>query len=335
MADAQADGGASDTYRAVMWMNGTGGECNKENLCIQELKKSDLGALGDDEVLIRVSAFALNPVDYKMNQLFPDYPKKHITGSDAAGTIIKVGANVSDFKEGDAVFMNSQLQYGTAAELVKASVNVIGKYDAESMSFATAAALPLVTITAMDAVNALGELHEATVMINGASGGVGTMAVQICKNVKGYKVIGICSGTNIDMVKFLGADACINYKEQDFAECEEKLDGFLDLVGGKHVWDKAGPLLEEDKRFVTIAGDDPTFASEDGKKSTAARAEELEKYVFVFYSTTREKLEQIAWWVKEGKVKARIDTVYKAKEIVAAMTALKSHRATGKIVLTW
>merc|ERR1719493_60513 len=94
-----------------------------------------------------------------------------------------------------------------------------------------AAGLPLVAVTAMDAINDLGQLEEGSViMINGASGGVGTMAVQIAANVKKYHVIGICSGKNVDMVKELGAAETINYREQNFSEYDGKIDGFLDLA---------------------------------------------------------------------------------------------------------
>eukprot|EP00493_Phyllostaurus_siculus_P025735 UN26080 len=120
-------------------------------------------------------------------------------------------------------------------------------------------------------------------MVNGASGGVGTIVTQICANVFGYHTIAICSGMNEDLVRMLGAREVINYKEQDFAEYGGKVQGFIDLVGGKSVWDKAQNLLDEGAFFSTIVGDDPTF--KDNSTTMARNNDQGNSYKFVFYAS--------------------------------------------------
>jgi len=248
------------SFKAAKVLNGTSADLtDAKNLAIVEVDPNTLGDFTDDDVLIKVEAFALNPVDYKMNDLFKEYPKEHIMCSDACGIVEAAGKN-ADFSEGDKVICNSMLQVGVAAEYIVMNKDLVAKIDAD-MSATDMAGVPLVSTTAYDAVVALGELGEgAKVMVNGASGGVGTMVTQICSNVFGYHTIGICSGKNEELVKSLGAKETINYKEMNFADYGEKINGFVDCAGGKSVWDSAENMLTENGKFATIVGDDPTLA---------------------------------------------------------------------------
>lgn len=322
-----------EEFKAVKILNGTSADLTDvANMAIVKMDPSSLGGFTDDDVLIKVDAFALNPVDYKMNALFPEWPTEHIICSDACGTVCSAGENAS-FQKGDKVMLNSNLKFGVAAEYIVINKDLVAKTD-DCMSIAEAAGLPLVSIIAFDAINALGDLKKGSrVMINGASGGTGTLVTQICSKVHGHHVIGICSGKNEDLVRGLGAAEVINYKEQDFAEYEAKIDGFVDCVGGIQAWNKAQGILKEGAIYATIVGDDPTLA--DNSASFARTADPEVNYKFVFYASNGDKLAQIAQMVKDGKIKPQTHATYPATEIHEAMKELKSKRAVGKIVLQW
>jgi len=331
-----------ENYTAIQMHNGSAADLTKEeNLNVVTLKRSSLGELGPDEVKVRVYAFALNPADTKLNQFSPQMSLEYVPCSDAAGAIIEVGGDVKNFEVGDSVFLNTQIgsdRYGTAAEIIIAKAAHVA-HRAESIKLVEAAGLPLVAVTALDAVNTLGDLAEgSTVYINGASGGVGTLAVQIAANVKKYKVFGICSGKNAEMVKGLGATDIINYKETNFVEYAEggKIDGFIDCVGYKETWTKACEILKDGAQFVTIAGDDPVFELGLGMDEVFARSQaDDNNYTFCFYNTTSDKLAKISSYVKNGLLKPMIHAVYSHTQIREAFKDLKTQRATGKIVVTF
>jgi len=335
MAEAEAQNPIANlkAFKAAKVLNGTNADLeDSKNLAIVEIDPKSLGTFTDDDVLIKVEAFALNPVDYKMNTLFAEYPTEHIICSDACGIVEAVGKNAG-FEKGDRVICNTNLKYGVGAEYIKVNKDLIAKVDA-GMNAEDMSGLPLVSTTAYDAVMALGDLEAgAKVMINGASGGVGTMVTQMCANVFQYHTIAICSGKNQNLVEMLGAREVINYKEQDFAEYGGKVQGFIDLVGGKSVWDKAQNLLEEGAFFSTIVGDDPTF--KDNSTTFARSNDEQTNYKFVFYTSNGEKLAQIVQMVKDEKLKPWVHADYPARMIRDAMKEMKSRRATGKIVVRW
>jgi len=336
MAEAEAQNPIANlkaVFKAAKVLNGTYADLeDSKNLAIVEIDSKSLGTFTDDDVLIKVEAFALNPVDYKMNTLFAEYPTEHIIGSDACGIVEAVGKN-GGFEKGDKVICNTNLKCGVGAEYIKVNKDLVAKIDA-GMKSEDMSGLPLVSTTAYDAIQALGDLEAgAKVMINGASGGVGTMVTQMCANVFKYHTIAICSGKNTELVQMLGAQEVINYKEQDFAEYDGKVQGFIDLVGGKMVWDKAKEILEENAMFSTIVGDDPTF--KDNSTTMARSNEENTNYKFVFYTSNGEKLAQIVQMVKDKSLKPRTHADYPARMIRDAMKELKSRRATGKIVVRW
>jgi len=320
-------------FKAAKILNGTNADLEDEaNLAIVEVQPSTLGDFTDDDVLIKVEAFALNPVDYKMNTLFAEYPTEHIIASDACGIVEAAGKNAK-FAKGDKVICNTNVKYGVGAEYIKVNKDLIAKIDA-GMESVDMAGLPLVATTAYDAVKSLGELEQGSkVMVNGASGGVGTIITQMCAKVFGWHTIGVCSGKNEDLVRMLGAEEIINYREADFADYPDKIHGFIDCVGGKEVWDKAQGMMMENATFSTIVGDDKTF--KDAATSAARSQSQDNCYNFVFYSSSGEKLAMIAEMVKNEQVKPWVHAEYPSKMIRDAMKELKSNRATGKIVLRW
>jgi len=312
--------------KAVMILNGSGSILEDgENVKIMDVPVKECS---EGKVKVQVQAFATNPVDLKINALMPQYPMEHIPCSDAAGTIVEVGSGVDNLQVGDQVFLNTNITVGTASEMIVVDSGVVARRG--DMTSVQAAGLPLVSVTAMDALNALGDLEEGSlIMINGASGGVGTMAVQIAVHVKGYRVIGVCSGKNEEMVKGLGAEEVINYKEQNFAEYDRKIDGFVELAT-PGTYEGAKQILKENAPYVTIA-----VASEEGmKKSMELSSDAAIQYEFVFYTTTAEKLDQIAAWVAEKKLKPMTHATFTMEQIMDAFKEQKTNRATGKIVVT-
>jgi len=312
--------------QAVKIMNGSGAIFgDEESVKIMDVPVEECS---EGKVKVQVQAFATNPVDLKINAILPEYPKEHIPCSDAAGVIVEVGSGVDNLQVGDQVFLNTNITVGTASEMIVVDSGVVARRG--DMTSIQAAGLPLVTVTAMDAINALGDLEEGSlIMINGASGGVGTMAVQIAVNVKGYRVIGICSGRNVDMVKDLGAEEVINYRESNFADYDGKIDGFIELATGG-TYEAAKQILKDNAPYVTIA----VAGEEDLKQSMELSNDETTPFTFVFYKTTAEKLDQIAAWVAEKKLKPMTHATYTMEQIMEAFKEQKTNRATGKIVVT-
>jgi len=318
----------------VMVMNGTKVDLtDPKNLSLEPLEHP--GECEAEEVLIQVHAFAFNPVDYKINTLMPNHPTKYICCSDAAGVVTQVGSKVERLAVGDSVYTNTFLKVGTAASMIKVPQNLVSKYFGNGggkIDYAEAAGVPLVAVTALDAVASLGDLEQgAKVIINGASGGVGLLAVQMCRN-KGYDVTGICSGKNADLVKSMGASEVINYREQDFGETETKFDGFIDCVGGKSVWDKGQRILKQNGPFITIVGDDKMF--EDSSPSVERTQDQTNAYQFIFYNPTSDKLDEIAKMISTGKLKVRYQE-HRLGQVHEAMKALKSKTRGGvKVVVS-
>jgi len=325
MADAETK------YQSVRIMNASGAIFDEEG---ENVKFVDVGAeeVGEGQVRVKVEAFAINPVDLKICEVLPDHAKEYVPCSDASGTIDAIGEGVDGFEVGDKVFLNTNLGTGTAAGMIVVKSSEVAKRG--DIGAVEAAGLPLVAVTAMDAINDLGQLEEGSViMINGASGGVGTMAVQIAANVKKYHVIGICSGKNIDMVKELGAAETINYREQNFTEYDGKIDGFLDLAVGYSNYENALSILKDNARFVTICEDNSTG---EGVKATMERsADPSNQYTFTFYNSSTEKLDAIRGWVEDGALKPKVHATFPVAKIMDAFKQQKTKRATGKIVVTF
>ena len=197
--------------------------------------------IAEDEVLVKVSAAGVNPLDWHYMRGAPyvmrlmsgiGAPSDPRIGTDFAGTVEAVGAKVTRFKRGDEVFGGAG---GTFSEYVTVRETRAITRKPSNTSFEQAAAVPIAAITALQALRDSGELQAGqSVLINGASGGVGTYAVQIAKSM-GAEVTGVCSTRNVDMVKSLGADFIVNYKKEDFVEDSKRYDLIIDNVGNRSV----------------------------------------------------------------------------------------------------
>src|SRR5881392_2899659 len=204
-------------------------------LQIREIKKP---APNDDQVLVKVRAVSINPLDWHFIEGRPYImrgmmggmrkPKNPRLGVDYSGTVEAVGKNVTQFKPGDEVFGNT---IGAFAEYLCPRADRAVAMKPANITFEQAAGIPVAGLTALQGLRDHGKVQPGQkVLINGASGGVGTFAVQIAKNL-GAEVTGVCSTRNVDLVKSLGADHVIDYTKENFTEGAQRYDVIFDLVG--------------------------------------------------------------------------------------------------------
>ncbi len=213
----------------------------------------------DDEVLVKVHAAAVNPLDWHYMRGSPylmrlgtglGAPKDTRLGVDFAGTVEAVGVNVKQFKPGDEVFGGKN---GAFAEYVTVREDRALVLKPANMTFEQSASVPIAAITALQALRDKGQLKPGQkVLINGASGGVGTFAVQIAKSL-GAEVTGVCSTRNLEMVRSIGADHVIDYTQEDYTENEQRYDLIIDNVGN-HSLLRNRRALEPDGIFVIVGG---------------------------------------------------------------------------------
>ena len=287
------------------------------------------------EVLVRVMANSVNAADWHMvrgKPLFSRFvlgllrPKHRILGVDIAGEVEAVGSGVSRFKPGDEVYANLlDHGYGGFAEYVSASEDAASLKPA-NLSFEEAAAVPMAAVTALQALRHHGEIQPGQkVLINGASGGVGTFAVQIAKSY-GAEVAGVSSTRNLDLVRSLGADHVVDYTTTDFTESGKRYDLIHDAVGNRSVGDLRGALAEGGKAAVTGFSSMAKMmgASLRGGKDVAQ----------VKAKVTAQDLEFLARLIEDGKVRPQIDRRCPFAEVPAAVAYVESGHARGKVVVS-
>src|SRR5256886_8919960 len=228
------------------------------NLKLQDIEKP---VPNDDQILVRVRAASVNPYDWHFVEGTPYVmramgvglrkPKDIRLGVDFAGTVEAVGKNVTQFKPGDEVFGG---RGGAFAEYVCRRATGAIALKPANVTFEQAAALNIAGITALQGIRDKGKVQAGQkVLINGASGGVGTFAVQIAKSF-GANVTGVCSTRNVDLVKSLGADQVIDYTKEDFTKGNERYDVILDNVGTGHSLSEYRKVLAPEGKYVQIGG---------------------------------------------------------------------------------
>src|SRR6266545_1670750 len=299
-----------------------------------------------DEVLVKVLAISVNPADWHSMRGKPLFsratlgllrPKHKILGVDIAGQVEAVGSAVTQFKPGDEVYANLLYRgYGGFAEYVSVPVDVMSLKPA-NLSFEEAAAVPMAALTALQGLRRHGEIQpEQKVLINGASGGVGTFAVQIAKSY-GAEVTGVTSTQNIDLVRSLGADHVVDYTTTDFVGGGRRYDLILDTVGNRSVPDLRGALAEGGKAAVTgftsaamlIRVSLRGGAGPGGSWSWGRRKD----IAMVSAHVTTKDLELLSELIEAGKVRPQIDRRYAFAEIPAAIAYLEQGHARGKVVV--
>jgi NADPH:quinone reductase-like Zn-dependent oxidoreductase len=295
----------------------------------------------NNEVLIRVHAASVNPLDWHYMRGAPYImrlesglrsPKSIRLGVDFAGTVEAVGKDVKRFKPGDDVFGGKR---GAFAEYVSVREDGALVLKPPNLTFEQAASVPIAAITALQGLRDKGRVQPGQgVLINGASGGVGTFAVQIAKSF-GADVTGVCSTRNVDMVRSIGADHVIDYTKEDFTKSGERYDLILDMVGNH-------PLLEDRRAlnpggiFVIVGG--PNDGQWLGPMVVPIKALFVspfvsQKFVPFLADLNAKDLTVLSDLMQAGKVKPVIDRRYKLSEVPAAMRYLEKGHARGKVVI--
>jgi NADPH:quinone reductase-like Zn-dependent oxidoreductase len=295
-----------------------------------------------DQVLIKVHASSVNPAEWYgvsgkplFVRLFNGIgaPKDSLVGYDVAGIVEVVGSNVTLFKPGDEVFGGAN---GALAEYVVAGEKRAIVAKPPNMSFEEAAAIPIAAITALQGLRDQGHLSAGKkVLINGASGGVGTYAVQIAKSF-GAEVTGVCSTRNVEMVRMLGADHVIDYTKEDFTEGAQRYDVILDNIGN-HGFTDLDDVMKADGTIVIVGGtkDEPFL----GPIKRVLWSKIVQPFIdpqiaFFLARVNKADLELLAGLVREGKMKTVIDKRYPLEETGAALEYLGGGHARGKVVVT-
>jgi NADPH:quinone reductase-like Zn-dependent oxidoreductase len=286
------------------------------------------------EVLVKVLAASVNAADWHVLRGKPLFsratlgllrPKHKILGGDVAGQVEAIGSGVARFKPGDEVYANLlDHGYGGFAEYVSVPVEVMASKPA-SLSFEEAAAVPMAAVTALQGLGRHGELQPTQkVLINGASGGVGSFAVQIAK-AYGAEVTGVTSTRNLDLVRSLGADHVVDYTTTDVVGGGRRYDRILDTVGNRSVPDLRGALAEGGKAAVT------GFTSVARLLGVSLRGGK--DIAQVQAHVTAKDLELLSELIEAGKVRPQIDRRYRFAEIPAAIAYLEQGRARAKVVI--
>jgi NADPH:quinone reductase-like Zn-dependent oxidoreductase len=279
-----------------------------------------------DEVLVKVRVAAVNPADWKIRDGMGEsfgFKLPLILGGDIAGTVEAVGVEVESFKPGDAVY-GMTLSGGFSggyAEYALAKADAIA-LKPESLNFEEAAAIPVAALTAWQAMFDLANLSSGQcILITGASGGVGSMAVQLAK-AKGAIVIGTASGRNEQFVRDLGADEFVDYTQQPFEQVVKDVDVVFDTIGND-TQERAFQTLKQSGFLVSSAG-----------TPSAEKAQEFGVgATFVFCKPNAPQLAEINQLIEEGKLKVHIETILPLTEVKKAHQLSQSGRTRGKIVL--
>ena len=294
----------------------------------------DTPAPSTDTVLVKVLAASANAADWHMLRGKPLFsratlgllrPKHQILGVDIAGRVEAVGSGVTRFQPGDEVYANLlDHGYGGFAEYVAVPVDVVALKPA-NLSFEEAAAVPMAGVTALQGLRRHGELRPAQqVLINGATGGVGTFAVQLAK-AAGAEVTGVTSTPNLELVRSLGADHVVDYTTTDFTRRGQRYDLILDTVGNRSVTDLKRALAAGGKAAVTGFTSVARLlevSMRGGKDVAQAQAH-----------VTAEDLELLSELIESDKVLPRIDRRYRFTDIPAAIAYLEQGRARAKVVV--
>lgn len=297
----------------------------------------------DDQVLIKVQAAALNPLDWRMMKGVPFIIRKLMKmqtpsveqpigiGRDVAGVIEAVGRNVTEFKVGDEVFGNCEAAVAEYA-CTKAS-RLVAK--PETVTFEHAASIPVAGLTALQGLRDKGKIQAGQkVLINGAAGGVGTFAVQIAKSSQA-EVTGVCSATNVEMVRSIGADKVIDYTQEDFTKTAERYDVIVDCVGNKSI-SECCRLLKPNGRYIMVgAGHEVSMLDilATAVKAVAQSSFSNQKAVMFIAKSKQQDLTLLGELVATGKITPVIDRVCKLEETPAALAYLERGHARGKVVI--
>ena len=301
---------------------------------VLELRNIDKPAVNDDEVLVRVHAAGVNAADcFIMRGQFPlrmvyglGKPRNGVRGTDVAGIVEAVGKDVKQFQPGDDVFGWCK---GSFAEYVCAGGNNFVSKPA-NLTFEQAASVPMAAFVALQALRDKGGVQPGQkVLINGASGGIGTFTVQIAKYF-GAEVTGVCSTRNVDMVRSIGSDHVIDYTQEDFTQNGQSYDFILDIV--------ANHSLSDTRRALTPKG---TLIPNSGTKGMGYIVKANVFSLFVAQKTrtfvsmpNNDDLAVLKELIEAGRVTPVIDRTYPLSETPEAIGYVEQGHTQGKVVIT-
>ena len=305
-----------------------------EVLELQEVAKP---TPGDDEVLVKIHASSVNYGDNALVRGKPliarlwsglQKPKHHIPGGDIAGQVEAVGRDVKQFKPGDEVYgdigahgFGAYAQYASAPEKALALKPV-------NISYAEAATAPQYAVVALQGLRDQGQIQQGQkVLVNGASGGIGTFAVQIAK-AYGAEVTGVCSGRNLELVRSLGADHVIDYTEEEFTEMDQRYDVILDIVANRSITDYTRALSPKG-RYVAVA-----FNSSSLLLGSFISRKEGKKVSSLVHKQNTGDLVYMKELIEAGKVVPVIDRSFPLSEAAEAFRYFSEGHPSGKVVIT-
>lgn len=305
-----------------------------------ELQDVEKPEVTDDGLLVRVRAASVNRVDWYDVTGTPWIarpmtglrgPKSRFTGRDFAGTVEAVGKDVTDLHPGDEVF-GGKKGGGSFAEYVGVPAEVARK--PAGMTFEEAAAVPVAALTALQGLRDHGQLQPGQkVLVNGASGGVGTFAVQIAKAL-GAEVTGVCSTRNVEQARSLGADHVIDYTREDFTRTGRRYDLILDIAGSKP-WSQCRRVLNPNAILVIVGAEGSRLMGPLGHiaKVRLGALRGSQKAVFFVANFNGPDLAVLSELLETGKVKPVVEKRYELVEVAEALRYMGEGHARGKIVI--
>jgi len=300
---------------------------------VLRLREVEKPITNDDEILMKVHSASVNRADSHGLRGTPFMariilgglikPKVKILGYDFSGQVEAIGRNVTKFKPGDEIFGTNKVGGGFAEYLSVIEDLILIK--PPNVSFEDAASVPGAGVTALQCLQKYGGIQSGqNVLINGASGGVGTNAVQIAKAL-GAIVTGVCSTTNLDMVRSIGADNVIDYTKENFTQSEQKYDLIIDVVA-KSSFSECKPILKPNGRYVTTA-----FTPGLALKAKMVRGDK--KMIPMLASPEKNDLIYLKDLLESGKLKPVIDRRYTLEQVSDAIRYLEEGHVKGKLII--
>ena len=307
--------------------------------------------LRDNDVMVEIHAAGVNLLDNKIRngefKLILPYRLPLVLGNDVAGVVVRVGANVRQFKPGDEVYARpAQDRIGTFAEYIAMDEADVAMKPT-NLTMEEAASIPLVALTAWQVLVQRANLQKGQkVLIHAGSGGVGTIAIQLAKHLGAY-VATTTSTANIALVKSLGADVVVDYKNDDFEKVLQGYDVVLNSLG-KDTLEKSLAVLKPGGKLISISGPpDPDFAREQGLDwfvqkvisllsfgiRRKAKSRQI-SYSFLFMRANGEQLSQITSLIEAGNIRPIMDRVFPFEWTNEAMAYVETGRAKGKVIIT-
>ncbi len=307
---------------------------------VLEFADIEMPSPADNEVLIKVAAASVNPLDWHFMRGEPylmrlmsglGAPDETGIGVDFAGTVAAVGSDVTRFKPGDEVFGGAD---GAFAEYLTIGESRALAMKPANVSFEQAASVPIAALTALQALRDTGKLQPGQkVLINGASGGVGTFAVQIAKSL-GAEVTGVCSTRNVELVRSLGADYVLDYTKEDYTEIGKQYDLIVDMVSNHSLSENRQALTPEGTLVIVGGGKGNWLGPMMGPIKALLYSPFVgQDFIMILAQLRNDDLVILADLMQKGDVTPVIDRRYKLSEVSAALQYSEQGHARGKIII--